>query len=113
MFRCTLVTAACAASLLVACGGSTEPPAVPASTEGANVAPTPVADPATTPANPSNPAGSPADALGAKEGETCGDGMLGRPNIACTSGLVCDLKGPLTTPPGAQGSAPFGTCKKP
>jgi hypothetical protein len=57
---------------------------------------------------------APATAGTAKEGETCGNGTMGMPNIACADGLVCDYGAGTapTAPAGAESSAKPGTCKK-
>ena len=103
---------ACAAftSLLFACG-SPSTPAAPTN----DGAPTSTTTPSSTSTSTAPAAtGGPAAADGAKEGEMCGDGVMGRPKIACATGLVCDLKGTApSAPPGAQGSALPGKCKKP
>jgi hypothetical protein len=88
------------AVILVACGGS-EPAPAASPTSG-------------TPASASSPSSTPSSGAGAKEGESCGDGVMGAPNIQCATGLVCDRSGGTApgAPPGAQGSARPGTCKK-
>jgi hypothetical protein len=48
----------------------------------------------------------------AKEGETCGDGMMGTPNMPCDEGLVCDTSAAQDPPPDAQSSGKVGVCKK-
>jgi hypothetical protein len=50
----------------------------------------------------------------AKEGESCGNGVMGAPNIQCADGLVCDYGAGTapTAPAGAAASAKPGTCKK-
>ena len=80
--------------------GASAPPtsAAPIANAAPPIAATPVADAAT----------------GAKEGQSCGDGALGRPNIGCEPGLVC--KNPSSTAPvgpvGSSSAIP-GTCRKP
>ena len=48
----------------------------------------------------------------AKEGETCGDGTMGTPNLPCAEGLVCDTSAAQDPPPEAQSSGKVGVCKK-
>lgn len=56
----------------------------------------------------------PTPPAGAAEGASCGDGVLGAPNVPCASGLVCDTSAGTApnAPPGASGSARGGVCKK-
>ena len=72
-----------------ACGGKAKPADPPPTTEG----PTPTT-------------------TVAKEGETCGDGMMGTPNMPCAEGLVCDTSAAQDPPPDAQSSGKVGVCKK-
>jgi hypothetical protein len=98
---------------LMACGSA--PPGAPATptaettTTTTTTAPTAPTTPTTTtdPAAPSDPAS------GAKEGEACGDGVMGRMKAACASGLVCDMSNTAPSgPPGAAASARNGKCSK-
>lgn len=94
-----IISALALAGFVTACGGSTPAAADPTSTTGA----------------PADPSGAATAATGtAAEGATCGDGVMGAPNIQCASGLVCDTSaGTAPNPPaGAQGSARGGVCKK-
>ncbi len=94
----------------VACGGSEPPPAAPSTPTSTSTTST-TTETSTTPATPAP--STPAPATGAKEGEACGDGVMGRPAIPCAAGLTCDLAGTApAAPPGAQGSARPGRCKK-
>ena len=64
----------------------------------------------TTPPGP-EPGPTPTTTV-AKEGETCGDGMMGTPNMPCAEGLVCDTSAAQDPPPDAQSSGKVGVCKK-
>ncbi|MBK6697094.1 MAG: hypothetical protein IPG50_33640 [Myxococcales bacterium] len=47
----------------------------------------------------------------ADEGDTCGDGAMGRPNIACRTGLSCVTPRGVSGPAGAHGSLRLGHCE--
>jgi hypothetical protein len=94
---------------LLACGSS--PPAAPAAptTETTTTTTTPSAPTAAT----TDPAAPSDQASGAKEGDACGDGVMGRVKAACAPGLVCDLSNSAPSgPPGAAASARNGKCSK-
>jgi len=52
---------------------------------------------------------------GAREGQTCGDGVFGTPRISCATGLVCKYPESGTAPAGPAGSSSAlpGKCAKP
>jgi hypothetical protein len=93
-----------------ACGSSPKP--APASPAAADSSSTPAGSNAAPAADSASAGGTTAAA--AKEGQTCGNGTLGMPNIACEPGLVCDYGAGTApkAPAGAQGSAVPGHCKK-
>jgi hypothetical protein len=64
------------------------------------------------PTKPEPPGPTPTASV-AKEGETCGDGMMGTPNMPCAEGLVCDTSAAQDPPADAASSGKVGTCKKP
>ena len=113
------------ASSALACGGSEPPPATPPSTSTTSTttetSTTSTASPASqtapaatapTTATTTTPAAT-SPTTGAKEGEACGDGVMGRPSIPCATGLTCDMTNTApAAPAGAQGSARAGKCKK-
>ncbi len=68
---------------------------------------------------PTGPAGSSSARTGtcerrAQEGDTCGNGVFGTPNVACGSGLECIYPASGTAPTGPAGSssARAGTCER-
>jgi hypothetical protein len=87
---------------LLACACASNPP--PRSEE----------PPATSSSAAADPTGTDSDQWApGKEGESCGDGMMGRPHKPCAEGLECDMTSVQpAAPPGAAGSTTFGTCRK-
>jgi hypothetical protein len=93
---------------LMACG-STPPPAAP-TTETTTTTSMPAS---TAPTAPTTESAAPVDQSGAKEGEACGDGVMGRIKAACAPGLTCDSSNTAPSgPPGAAASARNGKCSK-
>jgi hypothetical protein len=83
---------------VLGCGGSKSAPVTPDNTS------TTTTEPAPGTPTPGSPV--------ANEGESCGDGSMGTPNIACNDGLVCDTSGATPPPAGAAASGAVGVCKK-
>jgi len=114
--RSVLAFALPVAALTLGACAPVPPPPPPAPVEmSAPSAPTPT--PSATNGSPAAPSSDGSGASGAsgtaKEGESCGNGVMGQPNIQCMAGLVCDMSNTAPAgPPGAQASARPGTCKK-
>jgi hypothetical protein len=85
---------------VAACGSSAQPQAQSPSDATGNTS-------ATVPAAPAAPTAGVAN-----EGQTCGDGTFGRPNISCAAGLTCVYSGAVSSGPAGSSSMLPGKCQK-
>lgn len=93
---------------IAGCGSSQPQSQAPSDTTG-NTSATMPASSASASA-PSSPAAPTAGA--ASEGQTCGDGTFGRPNISCAAGLTCVYSGAVSSGPAGSSSMLPGKCQK-